>query len=153
MTIKWVSALPPVIRRPFQSNRPLTHSNSNVGYACFFMISSGGTGKTKISVHHIFKGRIQKKNLTIKLAFRPPPIHQRPFRRDRPLPQSKSNVGYTRLFMISSGGRGKTKFPSIIFLGGWGGGGGDVRWRWQRGSVRRRQFGNGIRRGDGEREM
>ena len=54
------------------------------------------------------------------MAFRPPPILQRPFWFwcDRPLPHIKSNVGYARLFMISSGGRGKTKFPSIIFLRG-----------------------------------
>jgi hypothetical protein len=47
-----------------------------------------------------------------------PPVIQRPFQRDRTLTQSKSNVGYARLFMISSGGHGKTKFPSIIFLKG-----------------------------------
>jgi hypothetical protein len=41
-----------------------------------------------------------------------------PFQRDRPLPEGKSDAGYARLFMISSGGRGKTKFPSIIFLRG-----------------------------------
>jgi len=60
MTIKWVSVLPPVIRRPFQRDRPLTHSNSNVGYARFLMISSGGTGKTKIPSIIFLRGESEK---------------------------------------------------------------------------------------------
>ena len=53
--------LPPpiVLRRPFRHDRPLPHSNYNVGYARFFMISSGGAGKTKFVSNHIFKGRIK----------------------------------------------------------------------------------------------
>ena len=53
--------LPPpiVLRRPFRHDRPLPHSNYNVGYARFFMISSGGPGKTKFVSNHIFKGRIK----------------------------------------------------------------------------------------------
>jgi hypothetical protein len=60
-TIKWVSALPPVIRRPFQHDRPLTHINSNVCYARFFMISSGGTGKTKFPSIIFLRGESEKK--------------------------------------------------------------------------------------------
>ena len=48
----------------------------------------------------------------------PPIVLRRPFRHDRPLPHSNYNVGYARFLMISSGGAGKTKFPSIIFLRG-----------------------------------
>jgi hypothetical protein len=111
--------LPPpiVLRRPFRHDRPLPHSNYNVGYARFFMISSGGAGKTKFLSNHIFKGRI-KKYTTIKWVSALPPVIRRPFQRDRPLTYSNSNVGYARFLMISSGGTGKTKFPSIIFLRG-----------------------------------
>jgi hypothetical protein len=83
----------------------------------FYDIIEGGPERLNFRPSY-FMGRIRKKNSTIKLAFRPSSILQRPFWRDIPLPQSKSHVGYARLFMISSGGPGKTKFLSIIFL--WG---------------------------------
>ncbi len=53
--------LPPpiVLRRPFRHDRPLPHINYNVWYARFFMILSGGAGKTKFVSNHIFKGRIK----------------------------------------------------------------------------------------------
>ena len=51
----------PVIRRPFQRNRQLTHSNSNVGCARFLMISSGGTGKTKFPSIIFLRGESEKK--------------------------------------------------------------------------------------------
>ncbi len=35
-------------------NRPLSHGNSDVGYARFLMISSGERGKTKFLSNHIF---------------------------------------------------------------------------------------------------
>jgi hypothetical protein len=59
--IKWVSALPPVIRCSFQRDRPLTHSNSNVGYVHFLMISSGGTRKTKFPSIIFLRGESEKK--------------------------------------------------------------------------------------------
>ena len=81
------------------------------------MISSGGAGKTKCLSNHIFKGRIKKIHDN-QMGFSAPPVIRRPFQRDRPLTRSNCNVGYARFLMISSGGTGKTKFPSIIFLRG-----------------------------------
>jgi hypothetical protein len=71
--------LPPpiVLRRPFRHDRPLPHSNYNIGYARFFMISSGGAGKTKFVSNHIFKGRI--KNIhDNQMGFSAAPRHPAP---------------------------------------------------------------------------
>jgi len=90
------------------------------------MISSGGTGKTKFpsiiflrgESENIFLKGESKKTRQSNWLSAPPPVLQRPFRHDRPLPQIKSDAGYTRLFMISSGGRRKTQFPyTHIFKG------------------------------------
>ena len=118
MTIKLLSAPPPVIQRLFQQNRnrTLTQSKSNVGYARLFMISSGGRGMTKFSSTHIFKGRI-KNNMQQSNGFRrQPPVLWRPFQCIRPLPHSMSIIGYACLCMISIGRCNMTKFCPLMFL-------------------------------------
>ena len=59
MAIKWLSAPPLVLQRPFRRNRPLPQSKSDAGYTRLFMISSGGCGKTQFPHTNIFKGRIK----------------------------------------------------------------------------------------------
>ena len=47
-----------------------------------------------------------------------PPVLWRPFQRIRPLPHSMSDIGYTRLLMISMGRRDMTKFlPTYVLKG------------------------------------
>ena len=109
---------PPVLQRPFQRNRPLFHSKSDVRYARLFMISSGGRGMTKFLFTHIFKERI-KNNMQQSNGFRrQPPVLWCPFQRIRPLPHSMSDIGYARLFMISMGRRDMTKFFSTYVFKG-----------------------------------
>jgi hypothetical protein len=107
----------PILQRPFRRDKPLPHSKSNVGYARLFMNSSGGRRKTKFPSITFLRGESEKTRQSNWLSA-PPPVIRCPFQRDIPLPHSKSNVGYARLFMISSGGRGMTKFSSThIFKG------------------------------------
>ena len=116
-TIKLAFRPSPILQRPFRRDRPLPHSKSNVGYARLFMISSGGRRKTKFPSITFLRGESEKKTRQSNWLSASPPVIRCPFQRNRPLRHSKTNVGYARLFMISSGGRGMTRFSSThIFI-------------------------------------
>ncbi len=90
MAIKWLSAPPPVLQRPFQRDRPLPQGKYDAGYARLFMMSSGGRCMTKFSSTHIFKGRIKhimQQSNCYQMAFgaapRPPARSRRIWRRRR----------------------------------------------------------------------
>ena len=85
---------------------------------CLWYHRGGGRGETKFPSIIILRGESKKKTRQLNWLSAPPPVLQRPFQRNRPIPQSKSDIRYARLFMISLGGRSMTKFSfTHIFKG------------------------------------
>jgi hypothetical protein len=107
----WLSAPPPVIRCPFHAIDPFPTVSPTSGMLVCLWYHRGGAAWLSFRPLIFLRGE-NKNNMQQSNGFRcQPPVLRRPFQRIRPLPHSM-DIGYARLFMISTGRRGKTQFSS-----------------------------------------